>query len=79
MAGKNDVWTICHSDGPARLQREEPRLAFSATNPLSAGQTLSSVPGLVPREGGFPPTGAAVGQGHGSGSLVSRAGPQPVT
>jgi len=75
---KSGVWAAS-SDGPAWLRREEVRLAFRAANPFPPERTLSSVPGLVPGEGGFPPTDAAVGRGRGTGSRVSRAGPRPVT
>lgn len=76
---KTGVWTICRSDGPARLWCKGVCLAFCAANPFPPEQTFSFVGGPMPGEGGFPPTEAAVGWGHGSGSLVSRAGPQPVT
>lgn len=52
---KNSVWTICHSVGAARLRREEVCLAFFVLQtPFPLEQTFSSVPGLMPRDRGFP-------------------------
>lgn len=76
---KTSVWTICRLDGPVRHRRKEACGAFCAANPFPPEPTVSPVPGLMPGEGGFPPAEAAVGRGRGSGSSVSRAGPQPVT